>query len=425
MTVATLPAADTSAEALARLTATLASTAEYYDRTAEFPWEPLRAVHEAGLLTLGVGQEYGGRDVTLTELSRVLQAVGKGDPSVALLTAMTIFQHLQQARLHKWPAALYARVLEEASAGPVVLNAIRAEPELGAPARGGLPATRVTRTSAGWLLNGRKAYGTGAEGLAYHMVWAASYDDDPLVGHVIVPGDTPGITVIRTWDHFGLRASSTHDIVYENVEVPFENFPGVPLSQSAPDSYGPQGLAVIALYVGVARAAQEFFLRFANERVPSALGRPIATTERIQSIAGEIESALIAAEEILYGLASRVDAGDEDAARRAGVAKLLITRSITGAVGAAIAAIGNPGLTRNNPLERHYRDIHCSRIHPPQDDTALIAAGRRTLGQYARLQHRGPQVRASSPPVFEPRSATGTGRQKTAILLEQPVLNPC
>jgi butyryl-CoA dehydrogenase len=79
-----------------------------------------------------------------------------------------------------------------------------------------------------------------------------------------------------------------------------------------------------------------------------------------------------------------VDAGDEDAARRAGVAKLLITRSIVGVVGTAVAAIGNPGLTRNNPLERHYRDIHCSRIHPPQDDTALIAAGRRTLGQYAR-----------------------------------------
>ena len=60
----------------------------------------------------------------------------------------------------------------------------------------------------------------------------------------------------------------------------------------------------MALYVGVARAAQEFFLTFANERVPTALGRPIATTERIQTIAGEIEAQLIQAEEVLYSLAA-------------------------------------------------------------------------------------------------------------------------
>ena len=59
----------------------------------------------------------------------------------------------------------------------------------------------------------------------------------------------------------------------------------------------------MALYVGVARAAQEFFITFANERVPTSLGRPIATTERIQSVAGEIEAQLAGAEEILYGLA--------------------------------------------------------------------------------------------------------------------------
>lgn len=62
-----------------------------------------------------------------------------------------------------------------------------------------------------------------------------------------------------------------------------------------------------------------------------------------------------------------------------GVGKVLITRSIISAVQTAVGALGNPVLTRNNPLERHYRDIHCCRIHPPQDDAALIIAGRRTL----------------------------------------------
>jgi alkylation response protein AidB-like acyl-CoA dehydrogenase len=387
-TTAATARADLSDAALARVTRALAANAERYDRTAEFPWESVRAVHEAGLLTAGIGAAYGGHDLSLTDTARVLQALGKGDPSVALLTAMTVLQHVGQAKTPRWPDRLYRTVVAESYARPTLLNAIRAEPELGAPARGGLPATTVTRTGSGWLLNGHKAYGTGAEGLAYHLVWAVTQEPDetagePLIGHVIVPGDTPGITVIRTWDHLGLRASSTHDIVYENVEVPAENFPGVPVSQGPSGNeaaaFAGTGLSVIALYVGVARAAQEFFNAFANERVPTALGRPIATTERIQTIAGEIEAQLIQAEEVLYGLAGRVDAGDPDALRRALVAKLLITRSAITAVQTALAAIGNPGLTRHNPLERHFRDIQCSRIHPPQDDAALLAAGRRTL----------------------------------------------
>jgi alkylation response protein AidB-like acyl-CoA dehydrogenase len=379
---------DLSDAALAQVTQALAANAGRYDQTAEFPWDSLHAVHEAGLLTAGIGAAYGGHDLTLTDAARLLQALGQGDPSVALLTAMTVLQHLGQARGGgRWPDTLYRQVVKESYERPVLLNAIRAEPELGAPARGGLPATTVKRTENGWLLNGRKAYGTGSEGLAYHLVWAVTPEDsgeEQSLGHVIVPGDTPGITVIRTWDHLGLRASSTHDVVYDNVEVPAENFPGLPVSQAAGGDaklFAGTGLSVVALYVGVARAAQAFFLQFANERVPTALGRPIAATERIQTVAGEIEAQLIQAEEVLYGLAGRIDAGDEAAVIRAGAAKLLITRSAITAVETALKTIGNPGLTRHNPLERHFRDIQCCRIHPPQDDTALIAAGRRTLSQ--------------------------------------------
>jgi alkylation response protein AidB-like acyl-CoA dehydrogenase len=373
--------ADTSPEALAAVTAALAATAAEVDRTADFPWEPLGHVHAAGLLSLGIGPAYGGRELGVAESARALQALGKGDASVALLSAMTMFQHRQQALHPWWPEDLYRTAVAEAQQRPVLINAVRAEPELGAPARGGLPATTVTRTAHGWLLNGHKGYGTGSEGLAYHAVWAATSGDEPLVGHVLVPGDHPGIEIIPTWDHLGLRATSTHDIVYRDVEVPEDHFRGTPPGASGDQAgaYGLAGLAISALYLGVARAAQDFFVSFANERVPTALGRPIATTERIQTVAGEIEAQLVGAEEILYGLAGRLDDGDTTAADRALVAKLLITRAATTAVQSAVSTLGNPGLTRHHPLERHLRDVQCARIHPPQDDAALVAAGRRSL----------------------------------------------
>jgi alkylation response protein AidB-like acyl-CoA dehydrogenase len=392
---ATLPSsglrsADLSPAGLGRLTAVLAATAEQYDRSAAFPWTPITALHETGVLTLGVGTRYGGQPLGVTDTARLLQALGQGDPSVALLTAMTVLQHALQDVAPFWPEELYRSVVQRAATEPVLLNAIRAEPELGAPARGGLPATRVRRTADGWVLDGRKAYGTGSEGLAYHLVWAATDDaaidgGDPLLGHVVVPADAPGIEIVPTWDHLGLRATSTHDVVYRGVEVPAENFRGVPASQPPGDLGGLAlaGLAVPALYLGVARAAQEFFGRFAHERVPAALGRPIATTERIQTVAGEIEARLVGAEEVLYGLAGRLDAGDRTARGRVLVAKLLVTRAAVEAVQLAVATLGNPALSRSNPLERHLRDVQCSRVHPPQDDAALLAAGRQALARSA------------------------------------------
>lgn len=107
-------------------------------------------------------------------------------------------------------------------------------------------------------------------------------------------------------------------------------------------------------------------MKFANERVPTSLGRPIATTERIQSVAGEIEVQLIQAEEVLFGLAARVDAHDPVATQRLLSAKLIATRSAVTAVQTAVAALGNPALTRHNPLQRHLRDVLCSRCTRPR-----------------------------------------------------------
>jgi alkylation response protein AidB-like acyl-CoA dehydrogenase len=391
-----LPPVRIAGDDLRELTRTLADTSEYYDRSAEFPWSGIDAVHRSGILTATVSAEHGvrgaggggpgARGLSGVEAVRTFEALGEGDPAVALISAMTVLQHAAQAANPWWPEELYRRVLEQSSAGPTLINAVRAEPELGAPARGGLPATTVRRTATGWVLNGEKAFATGSEGLAYHLVWAVS-DGSPLegtgpvIGHVIVPADTPGIRVERTWDHLGMRASSTHNVHYTDVEVPFENFRGVPVGTVPNNAAGGGALHLIvpALYVGVARAAQAFFIRFANERVPSSLGRPIASTERIQTVAGSIEAQLVQAEEVLYGLAARIDAGDAEAGSRLGLAKVLASRAAISAVQEAVDALGNPALTRGNPLERHLRDVLCSRPHPPQADAALLAAGRRTL----------------------------------------------
>lgn len=380
---------DLSTEALAAVTAEIASHAAEYDATGDVPVKSLEAVHRAGLLTATVGARFGGPQLGGRDIYRILIALGEGDASVALLVANGLGAHTTNADETRWPEEYYADFLRRSAEGPALSNAIRAEPELGAPARGGLPATVARRTDAGWVLNGHKAYATGGEALTYHVVWAVADEPDadsaaPRVGHLIVPADAPGITWIKTWDHLGLRASNTHDVVYEDVLVPHDAFLEIPRRPEGayidPSSaLLTAGLGHAALYIGVARAARATFIRFARERVPSALGRPIATTERIQAVAGEIEAQIAQAEAILFGTSLRIEAGDLEAVAQSNVLKVQIVRSAIAAVQTAVAAIGNPGLTRRLPFERLLRDVLCARVHPPQEDAALIAAGKRIL----------------------------------------------
>jgi alkylation response protein AidB-like acyl-CoA dehydrogenase len=384
------PVPDLSAEALAAVTAEIAVTAAEYDRTGETPWRGLAAAHRAGLLTATVGRQYGGPGLGPRATARILTALGEGDASVGLLAANTLLTHAAQAAQPHWPAAYYDDLLRQSLDGPGLVNAIRAEPELGAPARGGIPTTTVTRTEHGWVLNGHKAYASGGEALTYHVVWATAVEPGgdqgrPRVGHVIVPGEAPGIRWVATWDHVGLRATPTDDVLYEGVKLPADAFVEIP---RGPDGVyrdpaamaGPGGFGHPALYIGVARAARAAFAAFARDRVPSALGRPIAQTERIQSVAGEIDLQVVVAETLLHGALLRVEAGDTSVLPELSNIQVALARSVIAATQAAVAALGNPGLSRHRSLERHLRDALCIRVHPPQEDTVLLASGRRTLG---------------------------------------------
>ncbi|MFD4637054.1 acyl-CoA dehydrogenase family protein [Lentzea sp. NPDC058436] len=371
-------------EDLTAVTAELAETAAEYDQSGAIPVRGLEVAHRAGLLTATVGTRFGGPGAGPRETARILTALGEGDPSVALIVANTLMAHSAQAAHAHWPAAYYDDVLRRSLAGPAPVNAIRAEPELGAPARGGLPKTTISRSGSGWLLHGHKAYATGASALAYHQVWVVTDDPQPRVGHVIVPGDLPGITWVDTWDHLGLRASNTHDVIYDGVELPLDAFVEIPRSpdgvyRDPAAAAGPGSFGHPALYIGVARAARTAFAEFTRSRVPAALGKPIAETERIQAVAGEIDLQITQAETLLHGALLRIEAGDAIGPQLS-VIKVAIARSVVSAVQTAVAALGNPALSRRNSLERHLRDVLCVRVHPPQEDAALIAAGQRVLG---------------------------------------------
>lgn len=381
---AALPPVDLAA--LDEVTAALATTAAEYDRTGDFPSRAIQAVHEAGLLTAAVAADHGGAGIGIADLARVLQALGEGDPSTALITSMTLLPHALQARRAHWPEELYARILAESAQRPTLLNNARVEPELGSPARGGLPATTARRTATGWSLSGHKRFVTGAKGLSYFLVWAGTDEPEPRVGTFVVAGDSPGIEVVDTWHQLGLRASGSHDVLFTDVEVGLDDVIGVSERGKAEQDNlagGALHLPLAALYVGVGRAAQQFFHRFAHERIPANLGRPVATTDRFKQAAGEIETLLSTAEQLVYGGARRLDAGELVKPTDALAARVVAVRHTVSATQIALRLLGNPGLSRDNPLERHFRDVQSAGVHAPQEDTSLVVIGSAVLGAAA------------------------------------------
>ncbi|MFI5533902.1 acyl-CoA dehydrogenase family protein [Kitasatospora sp. NPDC051853] len=362
-------------DALARLPRVvdlLSARAEEHDRDATFPYQGIEAVHEAGLLTLTVGRRYGGPGAGLAETVQLLAQLGRGDASVAVLTAATLLVHAEQARTGGWPAALYRRLLTESRRGPALLDALPAEP-------GQRPDTVARRDGSGWRLSGRKGWCAGAEALAWMAVRARTEEEVPRTGWFLVRGDSPGIELDPVWDQLGLRAAAGQEVLLSEVAVAADAVVGLaPARRADPAAEAAEQvarawreLALSAVHLGVARAAQQWLVSFLGRRTPANLTEPLSTLPRYRAAVAEIEASLIGAEELLHGLAARIDRGDRSAAQRTGAAQLLINRTATAAVQQAVTLTGNPGLSRRHPLERYLRDLLTGRTHLPAEDTTL------------------------------------------------------
>ncbi|SDI00500.1 acyl-CoA dehydrogenase family protein [Variovorax sp. OV700] len=378
---------------LARLSAQFAATAADHDRSGAFPRPNFEALQSHGLIGLVAPAAYGGGGASLATARRVIAAVARGEPATALILTMTYLQHHALARSDsRWPLHLRERVLRDAVDRGALINALRVEPALGSPARGGLPATVARREGSGWKIDGHKLYTTGIEGLSWLAVWGRTDEPAPRTGVFLVPRNAPGVRVIASWDHLGLRASGSHEVVFENVAIDLDHAVDLRApgdwapdagSQTDIDAHATQQawmtVLLASLYDAVAQAARDWLVSFLNQRAPGSLGAPLASLPRVQEHVGEI-AALLRTNRVLLDDATRaVDEGRAQPATESGLLKYTVTSNAIRAVELALQLSGNHGLTRQNPLERHYRDVLCSRIHTPQNDAILIAAGARAL----------------------------------------------
>ena len=379
---------------LARLRPQLAARAAEHDRDGSFPHENFALLQAHGLIGIAAPAAFGGSAATLATARQVIRAVAHADPATALVLAMTYLKTREATRAgSRWPAALRERISRDGVEHGALINALRVEPDLGSPTRGGLPGTVARRAAdGGWTLDGHKMYCTGVPGLTWLSVWARAEEADsdaPRVGAFLVPRHAAGVRVVETWDHIGLRASGSHEVVFEGVRLPADHAVDLrPQAGWAAEALGPAErdahadqqawMAVLlgTLYDAVAQAARDWTLDFVHQRAPGSLGAPLATLPRVQETLGEIAGLLHTSHLVLNQLTEATDDGAPPTATDSGLVKWTVTHNAVRAVQRALKLTGNHGLSRHNPLERHWRNVLCGPVHAPQDDALLVAAGR-------------------------------------------------
>lgn len=357
------------------------------DRT--FPVEGLAELARNGYLGLALPDRLSGCDAHVVEVVLGNLALARGDASLALVVAMhtALLGRVRDAGV--WPEAHLERVGREVAAARAgtgaLINSLASEPEMGSPSRGGLPRTTAIRCGGGWELNGRKTFSSGAPVLRWGVVSAAVHVDDgaePYLGSFLVPMASPGIRIEPTWDTLGMRATGSHTVVLEHVELDLDA--EVPRPASNGDALPHErawSLSVAAVYLGVAEAARDYAVQFARERKPLALGgKSIATLPNIRERAGRMDVLLFQARGLLVSTARAWDAAPSasmDAALAA--AKVVATNNAIAVAEEAMRLVGGSSLDRSSPLERHFRDVRGGLHHPPQDDAALALFAHQAL----------------------------------------------
>lgn len=347
-----------------------AQTADEADQRGRLFHEDIRLLRDSGYLTLNVPRAYGGQGLSMRDTLAAHLELAQASASMAMVAGMTVhlFGHYRDTAFFE--PAIFERLCDEVVKGGL-FNAIASEPQLGSPSRGGRFATIATPHPDGWCINGHKTWVTGGRHLTHLMV-KLTIEDAPAL--LLVPGDSSGLNWAATWANaLSLRASESDDLYLENVIVPHNTLLKQGDLREAPNRWFPMVLA--SVYLGAAIAARNTVIQFALERVPSALGKPIATLPKIQRQIGEMDLGLQAARALLFEVA------DETATpfARIAAAKHFAVETANHVTDLALKIAGGQSLTNTLPLERYFRDTRAGSMQPPADDTALEMIGKAAI----------------------------------------------
>ena len=379
------------------LSGRLAARAAEHDRDGTYPFEAIAALKAAGCFAAPVPVELGGLGVASAhDLVVASSRLARGDASVAIGVNMHLVAVLNMERRRQVAVAGgaerrargFAASLEQIARDGVVLAAAISEPGQDLTR----PGTRATRTASGWRIDGRKLFCTMSPA-ATDLYVAVSYADErgtDRYAYAMVPARAPGVVVHDDWDGLGMRASGSHSVSLDGVELPESGVRGG-FEAGDPVPYIERnlvaGLFHAAASLGIAESADALARRGLAGRINGDARPRMQVADNAVDLAasrGVLSRAACLIDEH-RGAHPASDGSAEDLRAlfaEAQAAKLFVNEAAARVVDRALALSGGAGYVGASPLARAYRDVRAgSFMHPLGANRAYDYLGHAALGE--------------------------------------------
>lgn len=330
------------------------------DRDSSYDPALIPKLFELGLMSIETPEHWGGSGGSFFLAILAVEEISRGDASVGVL--VDVQNTLVANAVLRWGHdELRERVLSRMAAGTIASYAL-SEPTAGSDAFA--LQCRARRDGDDWRLSGTKLWITNASEAGLYLVFANA---DPDAGYrgitcFVVERDFPGFRLGRKESKLGIRASSTCELILDDVPVPAANVLGEVGRgyKVSIETLNEGRIGIGAQMVGVAQRALDESLRYTGER--HQFGHPIGDFQAVQFELARMATEIEAARLLVYN-AARLKERGRPFVREAAMAKLFSSEVAEHVTSSAVELFGGVGYTQDYPVEKLYRDAKIGKIY--------------------------------------------------------------
>ncbi len=354
----------------------LAPFAAQWDREHFFPRDTLRAAGELGFCGLYAPERIGGLALPRLDATLVFEELAAADPST---TAFLTIHNMATWMLGTWGSdAVCARWGADLVSGAKLASYCLTEPGAGSDA--GSLKTRAEWDGAQWVLNGGKAFISGAGATDVLIVMARTGGAGPSgVSAFVVPADAPGISYGKQEHKMGWNSQPTRTIAFDSVRVGADALLGAEGQGFKLAMKGLDGgrINIATCSVGAAQGALDAARRYLHDR--RQFGQPLASLQALQFRIADMATELVAARQMVRLAAAKLDAGHAEASTYCAMAKRFATDAGFTVCNEALQLHGGYGYLNEFPLERLVRDTRVHQILEGTNEIMRVIVSRRVL----------------------------------------------
>jgi len=347
----------------------IAPGAETRDEEARFPWDMVEVLRENALFGADFPEKYGGSEMGLFSLCLIIEEIAK----VCASTSIILLVH----ELGTTPIMIAGndeqkdRYFPKLATGEHLVAFGLTEPNAGSDVSG--LKTKAVKDGDDYVINGTKTFISHADVADVICIAARTDTSVPATkgtGIFIVEKGTPGLSIGKHENKLGIRASSTVEVILENVRVPAANIlvqegMGFPILMKTLDL---TRIPVAVQAVGIAQGAFDYAVQYTKERIQ--FGKPIFSFQGLQWMMADMRTQIEAARQLAYkaaslfeGLPKNLDRLPKETIRYSAMAKLFAAETAMKVTTEAVQLLGGYGYVKEYPVERMMRDAKITQIY--------------------------------------------------------------